>query len=194
MNDRNKVRSHRYAALRILHLSVLTFEVPRVLSSRRTRPFLPSLVVAIILFSGTVRIGAAPTSATVDPVLATMQRELKRATADLAKSDPPPYFMSYAVTDLDATAVIATNGSLIFANGRRLRMADVMMRVGSTALDNTHNQSRGSGIVSGALPLNNDTDAIARVLWQLTNREYDQASSAFLKVKTSTGGAIRRRG
>ncbi len=115
-----------------------------------------------------------------------MQRELKRATADLAKSDPPPYFMSYAVTDLDATAVIATNGSLIFANGRRLRMADVMMRVGSTALDNTHNQSRGSGIVSGALPLNNDTDAIARVLWQLTNREYDQASSAFLKVKTST--------
>ena len=94
--------------------------------------------------------------------------------------------MSYAVTDLDATAVIATNGSLIFANARRLRMADVMMRVGSTALDNTHNQSRGSGIVSGALPLNNDTDAIARVLWQLTNREYDQASSAFLKVKTST--------
>ena len=42
------------------------------------------------------------------------------------------------------------------------------MRVGSTALDNTHNQSRGSGIVSGALPLNNDSDAIARVLWQLT--------------------------
>ncbi len=115
-----------------------------------------------------------------------MQRELKRATADLAKSNPPPYFISYAVTDLDATAVIATNGSLIFANGRRLRMADVMMRVGSTALDNTHNQSRGSGIVSGALPLNNDSDAIARVLWQLTNREYDQASSAFLKVKTST--------
>ncbi|MGA8037507.1 MAG: metallopeptidase TldD-related protein [Candidatus Acidiferrales bacterium] len=154
--------------------------------SRPVRLLLPFLIVAIVLFVGTVGIGAAPSVATGDPVLETMQRELKRATADLAKSNPPPYFISYAVTDLDATAVIATNGSLIFANGRRLRMADVMMRVGSTALDNTHNQSRGSGIVSGALPLNNDSDAIARVLWQLTNREYDQASSAFLKVKTST--------
>ena len=28
-------------------------------------------------------------------------------------------------------------------------------------------------------------DAIARVLWQLTDREYEQASAAFLKVKTS---------
>ena len=61
-----------------------------------------------------------------------------------------------------------------------------MMRVGSAALDNTHNKSRGSGITSGILPLNNDSDAIARVLWQLTDREYDQASSAFLTVKTNT--------
>ncbi len=115
-----------------------------------------------------------------------MQRELKRATTDLAKSDTPPYYLSYAVTDLDASAIVASNGALVFATGRRFRQADVMMRVGTTALDNTHGQSRGSGIVSGVLPLEDNSDAIARVLWQLTDREYEQASSAFLKVKTNT--------
>jgi TldD protein len=157
-----------------------------VLPSRRTRPLVLSLAVGAILFTGILPIRAVPPASAGDPVLEAMQRELKRATTSLAKSEPPPYFLSYAVTDIDARAVVASNGSLIFVNTRRLRMADVMMRVGTTALDNTHNQSRASGIVSGSLPLDDDTDAIARVLWQLTNREYDQASSAFLKVKTST--------
>jgi hypothetical protein len=114
-----------------------------------------------------------------------MQRELKRATTSLAQTDPSPYYLSYAVTDSSGTAVIASNGSVVYSTGANRREADVMMRVGSVALDNTHNQSRGSGITSGLLPLNNDTDAIARVLWQLTDREYEQASAAFLKVKTN---------
>jgi predicted Zn-dependent protease len=118
-------------------------------------------------------------------LLATMQRELKRATTSLAKTDPAPYYLSYAVTDVNGTAVIASNGGVIFSTSVDRRQADVMMRVGSVALDNTHNQSRGSGITSGMLPLNDDTNAIARVLWQLTDREYEQASAAFLKVKTS---------
>jgi len=115
-----------------------------------------------------------------------MQRELERATASLAKSSPAPYFLSYAVTDTDGEVVVGTNGSLGISTTFERRQADVMMRVGSAALDNTHNQSRGSGISSGTLPLGDDADAIARVLWQLTNREYEQASQAFLKVKTNT--------
>ena len=42
------------------------------------------------------------------------------------------------------------------------------------------------------LPLNNDRDAIARVLWQLTDREYEQASSAFLNGEDQQGRAIGR--
>ena len=125
-------------------------------------------------------------SATVaDPVLATMQRELKRATTSLAKTDPSPYFLSYAVSDIDATVIVASNGSVVFSTSVVRRQGDVMTHVGSLALDNTHNQSRESGIVSGSLPLDNDTDAMARVLWQLTDRGYEQASAAFAKVKTS---------
>jgi TldD protein len=129
--------------------------------------------------------GAFTSSPTASAVLTTMQQELQRATKSLAKTDPAPYYMSYAVTDTDETAVAASNGSVIYSASVDRRQADVMMRVGSVALDNTHSQSRSSGITSGLLPLNDDTNAIARVLWQLTDREYEQASAAYLKVKTN---------
>ncbi len=126
--------------------------------------------------------GAAP-----DSLLQIMQDELKRANTSLAKSEPAPYYLSYAVADSKGTVIVAMNGSLVLSTSVQQREADVMMRVGSPALDNTHsNKNRASGITSGTLPLNNDRDAIARVLWQLTNRGYDQASSAFLTVKTNT--------
>src|SRR5277367_5381553 len=130
-------------------------------------------------------LGAFTSAPTTNVVLTTMQQELQRATTSLAKTDPAPYYLSYAVTDTDETAVAATDGSVIYSASVGRRQADVMMRVGSVALDNTHGQSRGSGITSGLLPLDDDTNAIARVLWQLTDREYEQASAAFLKVKTS---------
>jgi TldD protein len=142
--------------------------------------------VCISLLLSLIPLGAFSSSATPDVVLATMQRELKRAGTSLAKTDPAPYFMSYAVSDIDGTIIVASNGGVIFSTSVLRRQGDVMMHVGSLALDNTHNQSRASGIVSGTLPLVNDTDATARVLWQLTDREYEQASAAFAKVKTST--------
>ena len=147
------------------------------------RPMRRFVVLCLLIFCAVPRFsaGSAP-----DLLLQTMQQELKRANTLLAKSEPAPYYLSYAVTDIDGSAIVAANGSLMISTSVRRRLADVMMRVGSPALDNTHNKSRGSGITSGALPLNDDSDAIARVLWQLTNRGYDQASSAFLTVKTNT--------
>src|SRR5260370_13677912 len=60
------------------------------------------------------------------------------------------------------------------------------MRVGAPELDNTHGQSRPSGVNSGSLPLGNDADAIARVLWELTDREYKRAVPSLLNVRTNT--------
>jgi predicted Zn-dependent protease len=114
-----------------------------------------------------------------------MLREVNRASTSLTKSDPAAYFLSYAVSDVDGATIVASNGALIFSSGDTVRHGDVIMRVGSVALDNTHNQSRPSGIISGALPLDNDADATARLLWHLTNREYEQASAAFSKVKAN---------
>ena len=67
-----------------------------------------------------------------------MQHELHRATTSLAKSDPAPYYLSYAVSDGVGIAIAATGGGLIVSTTTHRRLADVMMRVGSPALDNTH--------------------------------------------------------
>ena len=127
-----------------------------------------------------------PAASPPDPVMNVMQGELKRATAALAKSDPAPYYLGYTVYDQNTIVLAAAYGSLLTNSVVHRRQADVTMRVGSPALDNTHGQSRASGMVSGALPFGTDPDALARVLWELTDRGYKRASPAFLNVKTNT--------
>jgi predicted Zn-dependent protease len=121
-----------------------------------------------------------------DPVLKVMQTELARADVELGKTDQAPYFLSYTVYDQDFVVLVGAYGSLLTDAAARRRQADVTMRVGSAALDNTHGQSRGSGLTSGALPLSDDQDAIGRVLWELTDREYKRAVPALMNVRTNT--------
>jgi predicted Zn-dependent protease len=121
-----------------------------------------------------------------DAVLRVMQGELSRASSSLAKTDPAPYFVSYTVNDQEIVVIVGAYGSLLTDAALQRREADVTMRVGSQALDNTHGQSRASGMTSGTLPLGDDPDAISRVLWELTDREYKRAAPAFLNVKTNT--------
>src|SRR5438477_6566664 len=128
----------------------------------------------------------APVGATNDPVLKAMQDEIKRATAELGKSEQPPYYLSYTVYDQDFVALVGAYGSLLTDTVAQRRFADVNMRVGLPELDNTHGQSRPSGVNSGSLPLGNDQDAIARVLWELTDREYKRAVPSLLNVRTNT--------
>ncbi|MGA3328504.1 MAG: hypothetical protein ABSF45_28990, partial [Terriglobia bacterium] len=118
------------------------------------------------------------TRKTDDVLLSTMERELQRARDQLGKLDPPAYFMSYAVHDQSAAMVIGSQGSLVNSTHTRTRTADVVIRVGSSALDNSHQKNRSSAISSGELPLDNDVDAVAHVLWQLTYGEYRKASKA----------------
>ncbi len=121
-----------------------------------------------------------------DPVIKIMQAELARASADLGKEDSPPYFMSYTVYDQNLVVLVGAYGSLLTDASLQRRQADVVMRVGAPGLDNTHGQSRSTGMSSGTLPVGDDQDAIARVLWELTDREYKRAAPAFLNVRTNT--------
>ena len=127
----------------------------------------------------------APTG-TLDPVMKVMQAELARASSDLGKTDSPPYFMSYTVYDQNLVVLVGAYGSLLTDASLQRRQADVVMRVGAPALDNTHGQSRPTGMTSGTLPVGDDSDAIARVLWELSDREYKRAAPAFLNVRTNT--------
>src|SRR5712671_4106927 len=129
---------------------------------------------------------AASATSPADPILKVMHGELSRASASLAKTEPAPYFLSYTVNDQSIVVLVGAYGSLLTDAALERREADVVMRVGSPALDNTHGQSRASGMSSGTLPLGDDPDAISRVLWELTDREYKRAAPAFLNVKTNT--------
>jgi TldD protein len=149
----------------------------------------PSRVFLLVLFSLALAVDLQAASKTVatakaDPLLTTMQRELQRASAELAKSQPAPYYLSYTVRDQDATFVAAGQGAIISSIQARARLGDVVTRVGSPTLDNSHNSSRGSALMTGQIPLDDDDAAITRTLWQLTNRGYLRASRAFLQLKT----------
>jgi TldD protein len=130
---------------------------------------------------------ATPAAAiAADPVLKAMQNEIARATAELGKAEQPPYYLSYTVYDQDFVVLVGAYGSLLTDSTAQRRFADVTMRVGTPELDNTHGQSRPSGVTSGSLPLGNDADAIGRVLWELTDREYKRAVPSLLNVRTNT--------
>lgn len=128
---------------------------------------------------------AAP-KAEPDAVLKAMQKELERAKTDLAKSDPAPYFISYSVYNQDMVGVAGSLGSILTSTKIHQRLGDVMMRVGTAALDNTHKEGLPSAISSGILTVGDDADALEHALWQLTNREYRQAGPSFLNVKAET--------
>ena len=121
-----------------------------------------------------------------DVLLAAMERELQRGQSELAKQDPAPYFTSYNVADSELMIVLSAQGGILNSSRARRRIADVSMRIGTPALDNTHDEERRSGISSGQLPLRDDADAIARVLWKLTYEQYRKAQQAYTNVKTKT--------
>ena len=146
------------------------------------------LAAAPAAFSTNDKASSLPASSTPasDPVLNAMQAELARATTELGKSEQAPYFLSYTVYDQDFVVLVGAYGSLLNSVSAQRRQADITMRVGTPELDNTHGQSRPSGVSSGMLPLGNDQDAIARVLWELTDREYKRAVPSLLNVRTNT--------
>jgi predicted Zn-dependent protease len=129
---------------------------------------------------------SSPAAKKDDVLLSTMQQELQRAHDSLGKLDPAPYFISYSVQDESVAFAVGSEGGLLSSGLGRRRSADVIVRIGTPALDNAHGENRVSALSSGTLPLEDDRNAIARVLWRLTAEEYRKASRAYANVKTST--------
>ncbi len=152
---------------------------------KRLRLSIPVTLFAILAVNGIFAWSAPPADKGEGVLLSTMQSELDRAKTSLAKSDPAPYFISYEVYDQRNMTIAGTYGTIVTSVMGNHRWADVTMRVGSPAMDNTHNENRDSGITSGTLPLADDHDAIARTLWELTDREYRRATPAYAKVTTN---------
>ena len=114
-----------------------------------------------------------------------MQRELQRAQSKLGKLDPAPYFTSYSVYDEEGTVVVGGLGSLLNSTQFHRRTGRSHHAGGKRRARQHPPESRPSGISSGLIPLENDPEAAARVLWQLTYEEYRQAAQTYLNVKTA---------
>ena len=101
-----------------------------------------------------------------------------------ASQQPKPYFLSYAVSESDSIGMSAQFGAINGSRENHRRIADVQVRIGAAAEDNTHGDHRNSALTTIPLPLTNDTEAISRTLWFATNRGYGKALDGYLKVKT----------
>ncbi|HEV2022138.1 MAG TPA: metallopeptidase TldD-related protein [Terriglobales bacterium] len=152
---------------------------------RRLAIFLVFLTTCLFVAVSAWAAGPPPAPAP-NLLLDTMQQELTRAMRELGKANPPPYFMSYSVSEHQYASISATQGALYNSAAARIRSLDVSVRVGSPALDNTHSENRASGLTAALLPVEDDRDAIARVLWLTTDRQYKQAARTFDQVKTSS--------
>jgi TldD protein len=151
-------------------------------SGRDLRGWVLSIILTVIPQAWAV----LPTNEKSDVLLSTMQQELQRAQSSLGKLDPAPYFLSYSVNDQSVSNVVGSQGALIGSTHVRGRSADVTVRIGTPALDNSHGNERKSAISSGVIPLEDNQDAIAHELWRLTYEEYRKASNSYVNVKTGT--------
>jgi predicted Zn-dependent protease len=117
-----------------------------------------------------------------------MTTELHRAFTSLGKQgdakQPPPYFLSYSVSDSDAVVIQAQYGSVVGSASNHARVLDVQMRLGEPKLDSTHGDHRQGAVSSLQLPLADDRAALARSFWQATNAGYGNALDNYLHVQT----------
>jgi predicted Zn-dependent protease len=119
-----------------------------------------------------------------------MSAEMHRAMDSLgatgagAEKQPKPYFISYAVSDSGSFNMTAQFGAIALSRNSRRRTADVQLRIGTPAEDNTHGDHRASALTTIPLPLTDDRTAVARSLWFATNRGYARALDSYLKVQT----------
>jgi predicted Zn-dependent protease len=122
-------------------------------------------------------------------LLDAMSQELNRNFVAMKdKADPPPYFMSYEVTEIQYHSVSATLGTLSSSGGGKSRALDVSIRVGSPKLDNYRRLRGDRGqVTSGALLSYEDSvNSIKRRLWLETDRAYRTAAERFIRIKTNT--------
>lgn len=127
-----------------------------------------------------------------DPVLSAMSAELKRSYENLKNSEKIPiYFLGYEIWDKERVWVSVDLGAVADRGERRDKTLTVDVRVGSLALDNTHEikgrESYSSGSnsknIGSAKITESDEDAIRARIWKLTDEEYKRALDNYMKVE-----------
>lgn len=126
-----------------------------------------------------------------DPVLVAMEQELDRSVTNLRLEQGDydlPYFVNYAVRDVQMKYVSGKNGALFKSTETLNRVADVDVRVGSYNLDSSedkeggynYNQKYNPGVLC---PIDDSIPALRRVLWLMSDFAYKASLMSFHNVK-----------
>ena len=150
---------------------------------------IPQVVPRFFLLLSAASLAVAQSPALLDA----MSQELSRNFLALkAKADPPPYFLSYEVTETDGRSLTATLGALESENNGVSRDLDTSVRVGSPKLDN-YRRVRGTGGASSGrftsgvtIPFEDNVNSVKRLLWLDTDRAYQSAAERLIRIKTNT--------
>jgi predicted Zn-dependent protease len=150
---------------------------------------IPQVFPRFILLLSAASLAVAQTPVLLDA----MSQELERNFVALkAKADPPPYFLSYEVTQNEEHTLSASLGALESDNNLTTRNLDTSVRVGSPKLDNYHRVRGQGGASSGrftsgiTLPFEDDVNPIKRFLWLDTDRAYQSAAERLIRIQTNT--------
>lgn len=141
-----------------------------------------------LFFCGLILVRSGLLAAPPTPLLDTLASELERNFQVLKdKADPPAYFISYEVTDMDSHIIGATLGDVSSHDDSHRRFLDVSLRVGTPKLDNYHLLG---GVApqfasSVALPIDGGTAAVKQLAWLETDHAYRAAAERLIKIKTS---------
>ncbi len=118
-----------------------------------------------------------------DPVLKAMRDEMERARALKVVSQQQPYYIEYALDDMESVSASATLGALLTSNRVRFRLPRVQIRVGSYELDNTN--FIGTDVYGGThyevdeFPLDNLYPVLRHHLWLATDMAFKKAIEAY---------------
>lgn len=123
-----------------------------------------------------------------------LRDELQRNFSVLKeKADPPPYFMSYTVTDLESQVVSSSLGAINDQEKGHIRYLDITIRVGSPKLDNYHaiGGQRIRFTPGTAIALDDVPDALRRKIWLETDRTYRLASRRYVEIKSNAQSQVK---
>jgi len=124
-----------------------------------------------------------------------LNEELQRNFSVLKqKADPPPYYISYTVTENETQVLTASLGSLTGKHKAHLRYLDVTIRVGDAKLDNYHvvNGQRSRFTSGSILPLDDVPDAIRQKVWLETDRTYRLAARRLIEIKSAAQSKVKQ--
>jgi TldD protein len=146
------------------------------------------MIRSILALALTTAVAGNPERIRVNPatVQKAMQDELTRSMAELRLGDEPrPYFLAYALSDLDQATASATLGAVTAAHAYRARVLRTELRVGEARFDNTNFEG---GARVEPIPIEDDYAALRRELWLRTDEAYKAAVETLGRKRAASSG------